>query len=143
RRDAQAELADPLRRPPAVRRRAAPAAGDREERSELVRLPAHGARGRAVHARAADRAPRGPEDRDAAALRREPDAAAGIRRDRVPDGRRPAEQRRRHGALVLDRRLPRADRGDAGLRRLRVRPVPRPVKAATYFGERVAGYDAY
>ena len=50
----------------------------RAQRAELVRLPDHRARGGAVRPQRARAAPRGAQDRDAAAVRRQPDAPAGV-----------------------------------------------------------------
>src|SRR5581483_7561409 len=148
RRDAQAQLAVPARRPRAVRGPVRAAARDRAQRPELVRLPADGSRDRAVRPSRPDRPPREPQGRDAVVVRRQPDPPARVRGSRVPDGRWAAEQRRRDGALVLDRRLSRPDRGDARVRRVGVRALrPRPPvttspDAAAFFGDWVALYDA-
>ena len=105
RRGAEAQLAAPPRGAEAVRGRPPPAAGDRAQRPELVRLPDHGSRGRSVRPQRARPPSRGAEDRDPAALRRQPHPPARLRGHRVPLGRRADEQRHRDEPVILDRRV--------------------------------------
>ena len=76
------------------------------QRPELVRLPDHGpGRGRG-HLGRSHVAAGGARDQDAAAVRRQPDAATCVRIRPVPGRRRPGERRHHHERHVLGRELP-------------------------------------
>ena len=100
----------------AVGRLSCAARGDAGLRPVVVRLPDRSAGGRALQAARPGARSGSEEDRHATAVRRQSATPAGLRRLRVPRGRRPHEHRFRHEQRLLDRRLSRPDRGDAGLR---------------------------
>src|SRR5262249_20304948 len=85
-------------------------------RAELVRFSDHPAARRAVRAKGADRLPRVAPHRDAAHLRRESHAAAGLHGRRLPRDRRPRGDRPGYARRRLGRRLSRPHRSDARLR---------------------------
>ena len=85
-----------LRRDARALRRPAPAAGNAaRQRAVLLRLRDHRPARRRLHAQRTGRLPGGGEDRDPQPFLRQPRAAPGLRRDRVPHRRRPAQHRRR------------------------------------------------
>ncbi len=84
-----------------------PARAHRRGGAELVRVSHRGAPRRAIFAQPGDGVPGSAQDRDAPAVRRQPDSPARVPRQPIPRGGFPGQHRLRHGPGVLDRTVPR------------------------------------
>ncbi len=93
-----------------------PAEGHARIRPVVVRVPDHAARGGADRPRRASQVPRPVQDRHPPSLRRQPHPPAVDDRAALPRAREAHQHRPDHERHVLDRRVSRADRGDAGVR---------------------------